>query len=172
MRWRNEALAEAGGLEEQGRLEGLAAEDARFMRLALEAAAEAASLGEVPVGAVVVLAGEVLSRAHNQPRRLCDPTAHAEVLALREAARCAANYRLPGAVLYVTLEPCAMCMGAMLQARIARLVYGAPDLKAGAARSLYRLAEDARLNHRFEVTGGVLAGEAAALLRVFFEGRR
>lgn len=142
------------------------------MHQALEAAAAGAREGEVPVGAVVVLGGEVLARAYNRPRGLSDPTAHAEVLALREAARSIGNYRLPGATLYVTLEPCAMCVGAMLQARIARLVFGALDPKAGAAVSLYRLAEDERLNHRLEVTGGVLAEESAALLKEFFERLR
>lgn len=142
------------------------------MRQALEAAAAGAREGEVPVGAVVVLGGEVLARAWNRPRGLSDPTAHAEVLALREAARSIGNYRLPGATLYVTLEPCAMCVGAMLQARIARLVFGALDPKAGAAVSLYRLAEDERLNHRLEVIGGVLAEESAALLKEFFERLR
>lgn len=142
------------------------------MRQALEAAAAGAREDEVPVGAVVVLGGEVLARAWNRPRGLSDPTAHAEVLALREAARSLGNYRLPGATLYVSLEPCAMCVGAMLQARIARLVFGALDPKAGAAVSLYRLAEDARLNHRLEVIGGVLAEESAALLKEFFERLR
>jgi len=149
-----------------------AALDELFMRQALEAAAAGAREGEVPVRAVVVLGGEVLARAWNRPRGLSDPTAHAEVLALREAARSIGNYRLPGATLYVTLEPCAMCVGAMLQARIARLVFGALDPKAGAAVSLYRLAEDERLNHRLEVTGGVLAEESAALLKEFFERLR
>ncbi len=143
------------------------------MRLALEAARQAAACGEVPVGAVLVGAeGNVLGLAYNRPRELRDPTAHAEVLALRQAAAAVGNYRLPGTTLYVTLEPCAMCVGAMIQARVGRLVYGAADPKAGAVCSLYRLAEDERLNHRLEVVGGLLAEEAAALLKEFFERLR
>jgi tRNA(adenine34) deaminase len=128
--------------------------------------------GEVPVGAVVVIDGEVVARAHNAPVALADPTAHAEVLALREAARKAGNYRLTGAVLYATVEPCAMCCGAALHARIARLVYAAADPKAGAVDSLFRLLDDARLNHRVETRAGVLADESRALLRQFFETKR
>ncbi len=142
------------------------------MGLALEEARRAAAAGEVPVGAVVVLGGQVIGRGHNAPIALGDPTAHAEVVALREAARKHGNYRLPGAVLYCTVEPCPMCCGAALQARIARLVYGAADPKAGAARSLYRLLEDPRLNHRATVTGGVRGGECGALLEGFFESKR
>jgi tRNA(adenine34) deaminase len=147
-------------------------DDERFMGLALEEARRAAAEGEVPVGAVVVLDGEVVGSGHNAPIALVDPTAHAEVLALREAAGKRASYRLPGATLYTTVEPCAMCCGAVLQARLARLVYGAADPKAGAARSLYRLLEDPRLNHEVAVTGAVRSEESARLLRQFFESRR
>jgi tRNA(adenine34) deaminase len=146
--------------------------DAEFMRVALAEAARGARAGEVPVGAVVVLDGTVIARGHNAPISLSDPTAHAEVVALREAALKAGNYRLIGATLYATVEPCAMCAGAALQARVARVVYGALDPKAGAVASVYRLLDDRRFNHRIEVTGGVLAEESAALLRAFFDTRR
>jgi len=142
------------------------------MRAALEEARRGLQEGEVPVGAVVVRDGAIVSRAHNAPIGLADPTAHAEVLALREASRKAGNYRLSGAALYVTVEPCPMCCGALLQARIARLVYGAADPKAGAVESLYRLLDDRRFNHRVEAVGGVLGAECAALLREFFAAKR
>jgi tRNA(adenine34) deaminase len=142
------------------------------MRQALAEAERGGSAGEVPVGAVVVVDGAVVGRAHNAPVALSDPTAHAEVLALREAAERAGNYRLPGATLYVTLEPCAMCCGAVVNARLARVVYGARDPKGGAVETLYRLLDDARLNHRAATVGGVLADESAALLREFFDRRR
>ena len=148
------------------------AADEGFMREALDEARRGAVAGEVPVGAVVVMDGAVVSRAHNAPIGLVDPTAHAEVLALRAAGEKRGNYRLGGATLYATIEPCVMCCGAALHARVARLVYGARDPKAGAAESLYRLLDDARLNHRAAVTGGVLADEAAQLLSAFFETRR
>jgi tRNA(adenine34) deaminase len=148
------------------------ADDAEFMGLALEEARRAAAEGEVPVGAVVVLDDRVIGRGHNGPIAAMDPTAHAEVLALRLAAREVKNYRLPGAVLYVTVEPCPMCCGAALNARLARVVYGAPDPKAGAARSLYRLLDDPRMNHEVSITGGVRSVECAALLREFFRARR
>jgi len=147
-------------------------DDDAFMRAALDEARRGAAAGEVPVGAVVVLADEIVARAHNAPIALVDPTAHAEILALRAAAAKAGNYRLTGAVLYATLEPCAMCCGALVNARIARVVYGTPDPKAGAVESLYRLLDDARLNHRVDTVGGVLADESAALLREFFDRRR
>jgi len=147
-------------------------EDAELMELALVEARQAAVEGEVPVGAVVVLNGRVLGRGHNRPIATADPTAHAEIVALREAARAAGNYRLPGAALYVTVEPCPMCCGAILHARVDRVVFGAPDPKAGAARSLYRLLEDPRLNHSATVTGGVRSDECAALLTDFFRARR
>jgi tRNA(adenine34) deaminase len=145
--------------------------DNLFMGEALAQAREALAAGEVPVGAVLV--GEiVLARAYNRPIGLHDPTAHAEVLALREAAARLGNYRLPGTTLYVTIEPCIMCVGALLQARVGRLVFGAPDPKGGACVSLYRLPEDPRLNHRLEVTGGVREGECRELLQQFFRERR
>jgi tRNA(adenine34) deaminase len=142
------------------------------MREALEQARHALRADEVPVGAVVVIDGVLVARAHNAPIALSDPTAHAEVLALRAAARQVGNYRLTGATLYATVEPCAMCAGAALQARVARVVFGASDPKAGAVGSLYRLHDDPRLNHRMTVSGGVLANECAALLSAFFERRR
>ena len=150
----------------------LSADDERFMREALDEARQGAARGEVPVGAVVVMDGAIVGRAHNAPIALADPTAHAEVLALRAAGEKRGNYRLTGATLYATVEPCPMCCGAALHARVARVVYGARDPKAGAAESLYRLLDDARLNHRAAVTGGVLAAEAAGLLSAFFETKR
>jgi tRNA(adenine34) deaminase len=142
------------------------------MREALDEARRGLADGEVPVGAVVVVRGEIVGRAHNRPVALADPTAHAEVLALRAAGIKTGNYRLTDATLYTTVEPCAMCCGAALHARVARVVYGAPDPKAGAVVSLYRLLGDRRLNHRAEAVAGVLADESAALLRRFFESRR
>ena len=142
------------------------------MRAALAEARLALAAGEVPVGAVVVLDGAIIAQAHNAPIALVDPTAHAEVRALREAAQKVGNYRLPGAVLYATLEPCAMCCGAVIQARLARVVYGAPDPRAGAVESRYRLLDDGRLNHRVEALGGVLGAECGALLKEFFETKR
>lgn len=142
------------------------------MRMALEEAEAARREGEVPVGAVVVCSGAVAGRGHNRTIGDCDPTAHAEMVALREAARRAGNHRLPDCSLYVTIEPCAMCAGAVVQARLARLVYGCDDPKAGAVRSLYRIADDLRLNHRTEVSGGVLAEECAEQIRSFFQQKR
>lgn len=142
------------------------------MRVALAQARRAGARGEVPVGAVVALDGRIVGRAGNDSIRRHDPTAHAEILALRRAARRIGSYRLGGATLVVTLEPCVMCMGALVHARIARLVFGAEDPKAGAAVSLYRIAEDRRLNHRFPVEGGLLAAESSAMLRAFFAARR
>ena len=149
-----------------------AQEDARYVDLALVEARRAADAGEVPIGAVVVLDGMVIARAHNAPITLRDPTAHAEVLALRAAARETGNYRLERASVYTTVEPCLMCCGALVHARVARLVYGAADPKAGAAASLYRILDDGRLTHRVEVTAGVRAEECAALLTEFFRARR
>ena len=142
------------------------------MRVALEAARRGAAEGEVPVGAAMVIAGDVVAVAHNEPIGRTDATAHAEVLAIREAGGKTGNYRLAGATLYATVEPCVMCCGAILSARIERVVFGAADPKAGGAMSLYRLLEDARLNHVAAVTGGVLAEECGALLTEFFKGRR
>ena len=142
------------------------------MREALDEARRGLAAGEVPVGALVVMEGAVVARAHNEPVALADPTAHAEVLALRKAGHARGNYRLTDATLYATVEPCPMCCGAALHARVARVVYGARDPKAGAVESLYRLLSDERMNHRVPVRGGVLADESAALLREFFETRR
>lgn len=142
------------------------------MRRALAQAEQAAAADEVPVGAVVVVDGALVSEAHNQPRTRTDPTAHAEILALRLAAERLGHWWLNGATLYVTLEPCAMCAGATVLARIERLVYAAPDPKAGMAGSLASIPTDNRLNHQVEVTRGVLADEAGTLLRDFFRARR
>ena len=142
------------------------------MLAALEEARRAAAGGEVPVGAVVVLDGTVVGRGYNRPIATHDPTAHAEVQALRDAARRVGNYRLPGATLYVTLEPCLMCVGVCLQARVAQLVYGATDAKGGAVVSRARLLEEPRWNHRVRATGGVGAAEARQLLQEFFRKRR
>jgi tRNA(adenine34) deaminase len=147
-------------------------DDVKFMGMALDEARRAAAEGEVPIGAVVVLDGRVIGRGHNRPIAAIDPTAHAEIAALREAARATENYRLVGAALYATVEPCAMCCGAALHARVERVVYGADDPKAGAARSLYALLEDPRMNHRAAVTRGVRAAECAELLGEFFRARR
>ncbi len=143
-----------------------------WMAVALAEAEHAGATGEVPIGAVVVRDGVRLAAAGNAPIAGCDPTAHAEVLALRAAAQAAGNYRLPGAVLYVTVEPCAMCVGAALQARIATLVFGCHDPKAGAAGSLYDLTQDARLNHRIAVVRGIAEAHCRRLLQTFFAARR
>lgn len=142
------------------------------MRAALEQARRAQAAGEVPVGAVVVKDGEIMSTGFNAPILGHDPSAHAEMQALRAAGKALANYRLPACTLYVTLEPCAMCVGAMLHARIARLVYGAADPKTGACGSVINLFAEARLNHHATVTAGVMAEECAALLREFFASKR
>jgi tRNA(adenine34) deaminase len=147
--------------------------DTFFMRRALEEAKRGGEQGEVPVGALLVSsAGEELARAHNAPIRLSDPTAHAEILALREGASRSGNYRLPGATLYVTIEPCSMCAGAILQARLARLVFGARDPKAGGVVSLLPILGDRRMNHQVEVREGVLEEECRALIRSFFQAQR
>jgi tRNA(adenine34) deaminase len=143
-----------------------------YMRRALAAAEEAARCGEVPVGAVVVVRDEVVAVAHNERETRLDPTAHAEIVALRRAAAALGSWRLVDAELFVTMEPCPMCAGALVNARLRRLVYGCDDPKAGAVRTLYRLVDDARLNHRVEVAPGVLADESAALLRAFFSRLR
>ena len=147
-------------------------EDEQFMCMALEEAKRAGEEGEVPVGAVLVSDGQVIARGRNRPIAMSDPTAHAEILALREAATQVENYRLPGCTLYVTVEPCAMCAGALLQARVGRLVFGAEDPRAGAVRSLYTLLEDKRFNHRVEVASGVLVEECREVLHRFFRERR
>ena len=142
------------------------------MRLALEQAAHARAAGEVPVGSIVVLDGRVIGAGFNQPISSVDPTAHAEVVALRAAARAVANYRLPGSILYVTVEPCLMCVGAMVHARISRVVYGAAEPKAGAIVSSCRAHETPGLNHRLEASGGVLEDECRAVIQDFFATRR
>jgi tRNA(adenine34) deaminase len=146
--------------------------DSRFMMRALELARTAESAGEVPVGAVIVKDGVIVSEGWNRPIGANDPTAHAEVIAMRAAAEALQSYRLLGATLYVTLEPCAMCAGAMVHARIKRLVFAATDPRAGAAGSIFNIAQHAALNHRLEVCGGVMAEECAAELRKFFVARR
>ena len=146
--------------------------DAQWMRYALNRALEAGERGEVPVGAVVVLDGDLIAEAFNAPIASDDPTAHAEILALRRAAAQLKNYRLTGATLYVTIEPCLMCVGAMVHARITRLVYGAPEPKAGAIESAMRALDHPTLNHYFEVTGGVLSEEAREVMQEFFQRRR
>ena len=159
---------------------GVAAEEATaqdqpdlcFMRAALREAHRAEVEGEVPVGVIVVHAGRVIARAHNRPIRLSDPTAHAEILALRRAGYRLGNYRLAGCTLYATIEPCAMCAGAMIHARIERLVFGARDAKAGAAGSILDVLEHPKLNHRVEVESGILEEECRTLLSGFFRARR
>lgn len=148
--------------------ESLQPEDVWGMRLALGEAAQAAMLGEVPVGAVIILDGQVLGVGGNRRELAQDPTAHAEILALQKAAKARDSWRVCDATLYVTQEPCPMCAGALVNARIRRLVFGCPNPKAGAVRTLYRMLEDPRLNHRVQVTEGVLSDECAALLRRFF----
>jgi tRNA(adenine34) deaminase len=143
-----------------------------FMRQALELARQAAAAGEVPIGAVVVADGQVVGRGFNAPISQNDPTAHAEILALREAAQTTGNYRLEGATLYATLEPCVMCAGALVAARIEQLVFGTRDLRFGGVRSKFRLADSDVLNHRVQIVEGVLATECVELLQRFFEDRR
>jgi tRNA(adenine34) deaminase len=143
-----------------------------YMRIALELAHEAARAGEVPVGAVVVLGGEIIGRGRNAPIERHDPTAHAEILALREACVAAGNYRLEGAILYTTLEPCVMCAGALVAARIAKVVFGARDLRFGGVRSKFRLADADVLNHRLMIEEGMLGAECAELMQAFFAARR
>ena len=157
-------MAENNGVAEK--------DDERYMRLALEEAAAAAAEGEVPIGAVVVCDGEVVARAHNRRETDADPSAHAEFAAMVAAARALGRWRLTGCTVYVTLEPCLMCAGLMVNARVDRCVYGAADPKGGAVGTLYDVSHDERLNHEFEVTSGVLADEAATLLRDFFRARR
>jgi tRNA(adenine34) deaminase len=147
-------------------------EHEKWMRCALDLAREAEEAGEVPVGCVVVAEGEIVGKARNSPIGSLDPTAHAEMLALRQAAFAAGNYRLTGATLYSTLEPCAMCAGALVAARIRTLVFGARDLRFGGVRSKFQIADSPLLNHRVEIVEGVLGAETAAMLRRFFEERR
>ena len=150
----------------------MAIPDTEAMQEALRLAALGGEAGEVPVGAVVVKDGEIIGRGFNRPISSADPTAHAEVVALREAAAKLGNYRLPGCELFVTLEPCAMCVGAILHARLARVVFGAPDPKTGACGSAVALASEAKLNHQTAFEGGVRADECGAMLRAFFAARR
>jgi tRNA(adenine34) deaminase len=146
--------------------------DELLMQAALEEARAAASAGEVPIGAVAVIGGDIVARGQNRVLRDVDPTAHAEIVAMRAAARAIGNYRLVDCTLYVTLEPCAMCAGAMIHARVGRLVYGAADPKAGAAGSVLAVLNHPKLNHQMEVTSGVLAEECGEVLRNFFRERR
>lgn len=151
---------------------GTLPDDDAFMAAALDLAREAGAAGEVPVGAVLVADGAIVGRGFNQPIGRHDPTAHAEIMALRDAAGQAGNYRLPGSTLYVTLEPCVMCAGAIMHARVARVVFGARDPKTGAAGSVVDLFAETRLNHHADIVGGVLAEECGALLSAFFAARR
>ena len=146
--------------------------DERFLREALALARRAEAAGEVPVGAVVVMGGQIVGRGCNSPIARSDPTAHAEILAVREAGAALGNYRLEAATLYATLEPCVMCAGALVAARVGRLVFGARDLRFGGVRSKFRLADSDLLNHRLEIVEGVLAAECAELIKNFFEQRR
>ena len=143
-----------------------------FMEVAIEQALSAAEHGEVPVGAVLVIDNQIIAKAGNQPVSGSDPTAHAEIIALREGARKLNNYRLPGSTLYVTLEPCSMCVGAMLHARVAKVVFGATDPKTGALVSRYHMGRDGRSNHTLEITGGILGEQCGLLLKDFFAKRR
>jgi tRNA(adenine34) deaminase len=147
-------------------------EDERWMLEALAAAREAEGRGEVPIGAIVVARGRILAVAGNRTRTDCDPTAHAEIIALREAARAAGNYRLTDATVYSTIEPCAMCAGALVQARVERLVYGARDERFGAVESQFRLCDSGSLNHRMQIASGVLEAECRELMQEFFRRRR
>ncbi len=144
----------------------------QFMQAALEEARAASDAGEVPIGAVLVHDGQILARSGNRTIRDNDPTAHAEIIVLREAARHLGNYRLAGTTLYVTIEPCSMCAGAVIQARVPRLVYGADDPRGGAVRTCFQILSDPRLNHQVDVTSGVLAAECAAVIQSFFSERR
>ncbi len=146
--------------------------DTDYMAIALDEANKAFAQDEAPIGAVLVLDGRIVAQAHNEPISLCDPSAHAEMLAIRKACQKIGNYRLTGAELYVTLEPCAMCAGAILQARLARLIFGARDPKSGAVVSLYQVLSDGRLNHQVEITEGVLQSECGEILSRFFKQKR
>ena len=159
-------------MEIKARMQDIMTDDERWMAKALRLAKEGAQAGEVPVGAILVFSGEQLAAAYNSPIRLRDATAHAEILALRLGGERLQNYRLTGCTLYVTLEPCAMCAGALVQARIARLVFGARDSRVGAAGSALDLAREPRFNHQVTVVGGVLASECEQVLREFFRARR
>jgi tRNA(adenine34) deaminase len=146
--------------------------DSNFMRAAIAEAEKARDSGEIPVGAVLTLSGDIIGQGFNRTVQDCDPSAHAEVVAIRQAAKRSENYRLNGATIYVTLEPCAMCVGAMILARVQRLVFGAYDPKAGAVGSVLDLSESKELNHRVEVNGGLLEEECASILKAFFKTKR
>jgi tRNA(adenine34) deaminase len=146
--------------------------DERFIRLAIDAAAVAEENGDVPIGAVIVRQGRIIGKAYNQRQQLQDPTAHAEIIALTQAAAAVGSWRLHGCTMYVTLEPCPMCAGALVLARLDRLVYGCNDPKAGACGSLYNIVQDERLNHKVEITSGVLADDCSRQLQNFFARRR
>ena len=146
--------------------------DERYMKMAIEQAGIAEENGDVPIGAVIVFENQIIGKAYNQREQLADPTAHAEIIALTQAAAALENWHLDGCTMYVTLEPCAMCAGALVLARMKRLVFGCSDPKAGACGSLYNIVQDERLNHRVEVTSGVLEAECSELLQGFFERRR
>jgi tRNA(adenine34) deaminase len=146
--------------------------DIELMEQALEEARVSAAAGEVPIGALLVHEGQIIARSGNRTIRDCDPTAHAEMVVMREASRKLGNYRLAGTTLYVTVEPCSMCAGGMIQARVPRLVYGCDDPKGGAVRSCFEMLNHPRLNHRVEVAAGILANECAAILQTFFAARR
>ncbi len=147
-------------------------QDVVFMQRALELARQAAHAGEVPVGAVLVLRGEVVGEGWNRPIQSHDPTHHAEIMALRQAGQKLKNYRLPGTVLYVTIEPCVMCAGALIHARVEKLIYGTSEPRCGAVRTLYQITEDSRLNHQIAVASGLLQEECANLMQAFFQQRR
>jgi tRNA(adenine34) deaminase len=146
--------------------------DQNYMQEALIEAMKAFDKGEVPIGAVLVHNGQIIARDHNRREELADPTAHAEILVMRQAGKTLGGWRLPNTTVYVTIEPCPMCAGALVQSRVSRIVYGAPDVKAGAVHSLYTITEDDRLNHRLSVTAGILAEECSELMRHFFRSRR
>jgi tRNA(adenine34) deaminase len=146
--------------------------DIELMEQALEEARASAEAGEVPIGALLVQEGQIIARSGNRTIRDCDPTAHAEMVVLRDASRKLGNYRLAGTTLYVTVEPCTMCAGGLIQARVPRLVYGCDDPKGGAVRSCFEILNHARLNHQVQVTPGILANECAAILQTFFASRR
>ena len=146
--------------------------DERYMKIAMEAARIAEDNGDVPIGAVIVFEGRIIAKAYNQREQLQDPTAHAEIIALTQAAAALESWRLNGCTIYVTLEPCPMCAGALVLSRIDRLVYGCDDPKAGAVKSLYNIVQDERLNHRLQVTAGVLTDDCGAQLQDFFQRRR
>jgi tRNA(adenine34) deaminase len=147
-------------------------DDIQFMRVAIDEARAAAVAGEVPIGAILVHDGKILARSGNRTIRDCDPTAHAEIVVIREAARLLSNHRMPGTTLYVTIEPCSMCAGTIIQARIPRIVYGADDPKGGAVRSCFEILTNSALNHQVEVVPGVLAADCASILQSFFAARR